>query len=156
MLALAIEEQDGERGRRGGGGSDEEEEDRRGCRLHRSRSCCRRWCSCMYATCASETSSCRLLLLRGGAEAEAEAVVGAEAERENKERRRKMRVTELNIVRIDRCWIWSRLVGIWGSSENRNEVGWDIGISFFFFFFVAVGLSGIFDEGDDYEVEVFM
>lgn len=58
----------------------------------------------MYATCASETSSCRLLLLRGGAEAEGEAVVDddddAEAERENKERRRKMRVTELNIVRM--------------------------------------------------------
>ena len=69
----------------------------------------------MYATCASDTSSCRLLLLRGGAEAEGEAVDDddddAEAERENMERRRKMRVTELNIVRmvgwILAGWIWS-------------------------------------------------
>ena len=85
----------------------------------------------MYATCASETSSCRLLFLRGGdeAEAEAEAVVRAEAERENKERRRKMRVTELNIVRIDTLWIgWLNL------GSRTKKVGWDWNS-----FFVAVG-----------------
>jgi hypothetical protein len=47
----------------------------------------------MNATYASDTSSCRLL--RG------EVVVVSEVvEKENKERRRKIRVTELNIVRM--------------------------------------------------------
>ena len=75
----------------------------------------------MYATCASDTSSCRLLLLRGGAEAEGEAVDvdddDAEAERENMERRRKMRVTELNIVRM----VWLDLAGwIWVNKQNKK------------------------------------
>lgn len=102
----------------------------------------------MYATCASETSSCRLFLLRGGAEAEAdaeadaEAVVGAEAERVNKERRRKMRVTELNIVRIDRFRI-----------EFGGVVqGW--GLEFLFLF--DVGCCWDFVEGTITRVEVFM
>lgn len=50
--------------------------------------------------CASETSSCRLLLRGGSAAAAAAAAVVVVAEvGKKKERRRKMRVTELNIVR---------------------------------------------------------
>jgi len=49
----------------------------------------------MYAMCASEMSSCRLLRDEGVAA----AVVVSDAG-EDRARRRKMRVTEVNIVRI--------------------------------------------------------
>jgi len=98
----------------------------------------------MYATCASETSSCRLLLLRGGAEAEGEAVVDddAEAERENKERRRKMRVTELNIVRMVG---WLDLV----NEQKKRLICWN-------WLFVATGFWISLIEGTITRVGVFM
>jgi hypothetical protein len=51
----------------------------------------------MYVMCASEMSSCRLL--RDGGVAAVVFVVVSDAG-EDKARRRKMRVTEVNIVRI--------------------------------------------------------
>ena len=107
----------------------------------------------MYATCASETSSCRLLLLRGGA---AEPVIDGDAEgegegeRENRDRRRKMRVTELNIVRID-------LIGFFRNRLNLGQGTKRVGLGFGFGFLVAIGCRGYFVEGRRLnEVEVFM
>jgi hypothetical protein len=84
-LKHVVEDGDEDSGDSGSGGSVGEDVTS-SCRLRSCRSC-RRWCASMYATYASETSSCRLL--RGDSEAV-----------EKKVRRRKMRVTEVNIVRM--------------------------------------------------------
>ena len=96
----------------------------------------------MYATCASETSSCRLLLLRGGA---AELVVDGDAEgkgereRENRDRRRKMRVTELNIVRIELIGLVRNWLNLGrGTKKKKGGLIW-----FWFGLLVAIALLGI-------------
>ena len=56
----------------------------------------------MYAMCASEISSCRLLRDEGVAA----AVVVVSGACEDKARRRKMRVTEVNTVRMVQFLLW--------------------------------------------------